>query len=124
MGVAVSDRQRTLAFPREAFDVTPQIFSLVAQFVIDEEIDLVIVGRPLSLGGRVTASTEQADAFRAEVGSSVAPIEVIAWDERLTTSTAHALMAEAGSSSRQRRSRIDSASAVVLLQSFLDAERA
>jgi RNase H-fold protein (predicted Holliday junction resolvase) len=79
-----------MAFPRDALEVSANLFADIARFVADEEIELVLVGRPLSLAGSETESTRLADAFREQVSDSVAPIEVMAWDERLTTSTAHA----------------------------------
>ncbi len=45
---------------------------------------------------------------------------VVLHDERLTTVTAHRLLAEAGADGRARRRVVDSAAAAVLLQTWLD----
>jgi putative Holliday junction resolvase len=47
------------------------------------------------------------------------PVEV--HDERLTTVTAHRLLADQGLDARRRRSVVDGAAAAVLLQTWLDA---
>ncbi len=57
-----------------------------------------------------------------ELRSALAvPVEV--HDERLTTVTAHRLLAEQGIDSRGRRDRVDGVAAAVLLQTWLDGRR-
>jgi putative Holliday junction resolvase len=52
------------------------------------------------------------------------PIPVRTWDERLTTTQAHRMLAQSGKRSKDRRGRVDSSAAAVLLQSYLDAQSA
>jgi putative Holliday junction resolvase len=53
----------------------------------------------------------------------IAPVPVRLFDERFTTTTAHAVLRQSGKNSRARRPVVDQAAAAVLLQAALDAER-
>jgi putative Holliday junction resolvase len=117
-GIAVTDSNETLAFPRPAIVVDDSLVDKLRTLVLEEESEMVVIGRPLSLSGSVTESTNRADALYAQIADEL-PVPVVQWDERLTTSEAQRLMSSVGVSIRESRSRIDSASAVVLLQRFI-----
>ena len=126
IGVAVSDEGERLATPRTVLLRTgdpARDHRRIAELVDEEEAELVVVGLPLSLDG---TDGPAATAARAEVGqlrdALSVPIEL--HDERLTTVTAHRLLAERGLDSRRRRPVVDGAAAAVLLQSWLDGRRA
>ena len=46
--------------------------------------------------------------------------EIVFWDERLTTVSAHKAMIEADISRKKRKQRVDQVAAVLILQSYLD----
>ncbi|HSN02117.1 MAG TPA: Holliday junction resolvase RuvX [Acidimicrobiales bacterium] len=123
-GVAISDSARTMAFPREALTVDETLVAAIERAVNEESVELVVVGRPLSLAGAPTASTALADELFASLATALSPREVIQFDERLTTVEASRSLAGAGHRAREQRARIDSAAAVVMLQSFLEGKRA
>lgn len=123
-GVAISDSARTMAFPREALAVDDQLVARVVRAVDEESVELVVVGRPVSLAGGETSSTAVADELFDALSGALAPRHVIQLDERLTTVEAQRSLRGAGHRERAQRARIDSAAAVVLLQSYLDGARA
>jgi putative Holliday junction resolvase len=49
-------------------------------------------------------------------------IELVLWDERLSTERAGELLAERGDASHDRRRRIDAVAAAVILQDYLDRQ--
>ncbi len=119
----MSDSNETMAFPRAALSVDDSVIGRVRALCEDEGVELIVIGRPTSLAGASTASTKLADEFfeLVELGVDVAVLQV---DERLTTVSASRLLRHAGVSERDQRARVDSASAVVLLESVLEARRA
>ncbi|MHB1208547.1 MAG: Holliday junction resolvase RuvX [Acidimicrobiales bacterium] len=119
-GVAISDRAQSLAFPRPALAVTETLISVVRAIVDEEEVGLVVVGRPVALSGKETSSTEVADRLFGQLQEALAPLLVVQFDERLSTFQAQRSLSEAGIKARDQRSRIDSAAAVVILQNYLD----
>ena len=120
-GVAISDSARTMAFPREALS-SDTVTASVVRLVHDEGVDLVVVGRPVALSGSETASTTLADELLSQLREGLHDVPVVALDERLTTTTAQRSLREAGVTSRKHRSRLDSAAAVVMLQSYLESQ--
>ena len=86
-----------------------------------EAIELV-VGLPLALSGRDTASTADARAVADRLAEGPLPVRLV--DERLTTVSAQSALHASGRNTRGSRSVIDQVAAVILLQHALDAERA
>lgn len=123
IGVAVSDRDGTLAFPRETIAAGEGAIERVVEFVQSVAATQVVVGRPLGLSGNATPSTVNADAFFDELTRALPECEVIAVDERFSTVTASRRLRESGRNAREQRAVIDSAAAAVLLQGYLDAHQ-
>jgi len=125
IGVAVSDREGVMAFPRPAIlrsNDPERDRKVIADVVADAEASVVVVGLPVSLDGRervaARAARQEADALeRALAGLGV---RVTTWDERLTTVSAERALRQSGKSSQKRRAAVDSAAATVLLQAWLD----
>lgn len=121
VGVARSDRDGLLATPvetiqRESTDVVARLRAIAVELEAVE----AVVGLPISLSGADTPSTQDARDVAALLAAAM-PVRLV--DERLSTVTASAGMRAAGRSSRQQRSSIDQAAAVVILQHALDSER-
>ncbi|MFZ1062919.1 MAG: Holliday junction resolvase RuvX [Acidimicrobiales bacterium] len=119
-GVAVSNTQRTMAFPRPAFAVNEALLVRLEALVDEESIGLVIVGRPLALAGHETASTLEANALYHAIAERLHHVTVLQWDERLTSVQAQKSLAAAGVRAREQRDHVDSAAAVIMLQNYLD----
>ncbi len=120
IGVARSDFHGILAVPLDAVAAGEQSFSTIALLVEEYEAVEVIVGLPLNMDGTEGASADMARDWVNTLSDHITiPIQFI--DERLTTVQAQRGLHAAGRNIKNSRSAIDSASAVVLLQSVLDA---
>lgn len=125
VGVARSDPDGLLATPVEtvARDLGGDT-DIAAIAAIAAEIGVVelVVGLPIALSGKDTASTQDAREFAARLTAATGlPGRLV--DERLTTVTAHSALRSAGKRQKQTRSIVDQVAAVILLQYALDAER-
>ena len=123
VGVARSDPAGTLALPiatlkRGETDIT-EICHLAAEY---EAIE-ILVGLPLGLSGKRGAAAGIAEAFAAELAVKCAPTPVKLVDERLTTVQAQRGLQESGITTRQSRTMVDQAAAVIIVQHALDSER-
>lgn len=125
VGVAVSDELGLMAHPRPFLPARDRsrLLEGIRALVRDEAIDLVVVGLPRTLDGREGTSARRARQFAAWLERALG-VEVLLRDEWLTTKEATARLSERGLGAREARSRVDSAAATILLQSFLDARRA
>lgn len=121
VGVARSDRDGLLATPVETIQrASTDVVARLRAIAVELDAVEAVVGLPISLSGGDTASTQDARDIAALLAASM-PVRLV--DERLSTVTASAGMRAAGKSSRQQRSSIDQAAAVVILQHALDSER-
>jgi putative Holliday junction resolvase len=126
VGVARSDRDGLLATPvetvqRRGDDLEPVLARIAAIAAELEAIELV-VGLPLAMSGRDTASTADARMVADRLAQGPLPVRLL--DERLTTVSAQSALHASGRNTRGSRSVIDQVAAVILLQHALDAERA
>lgn len=123
IGLAVSDPGGILASPHSVIEVTRDLQAVrrrLVAVVVEEEVEIVVVGWPLDLAGRRGPAAREVEA-QAVALEDVLPVPVVLHDERLTTVTAHRLLAAQGLDSRARRRVVDRAAAAVLLQTWLDA---
>lgn len=123
IGLARSDPQGILAVPLDAVQASPQAVDAILAVVDEYEPIEILVGLPMSMNGAEGPAAQRvrdwADALAARTST---PIRLV--DERLSTVQAQRGLHAAGRTTRTSRSVIDSASAVILLQADLDAERA
>ncbi len=122
VGVALSDPLRITAQPLEVWGAhDPDLLDKVRFLVVEREVEAVVVGLPLSLAGRETASTEGARRLAQQVSEAV-DIPVHLSDERFTSKTANEVLI-AGKVRRQRRKQVvDKVAAAVMLQHWLDGQ--
>jgi len=124
IGVSRSDRYGFLASPFETVkraDDGSDVARIV-ELTRDQEAIELVVGLPLALSGRHTASTDDAVHFAERVAAAVT-VPVLLVDERLSTVTATQALRAAGKNSKKSRSVVDQSAAAVILQHALDAER-
>jgi putative Holliday junction resolvase len=112
-----------MAFPREALQVTDQTIAALRAVVEEEAIGGIVVGAPRSLMGNDTDSTRMAQLFFDELFAAFPELPMEQFDERLTTTQAQRSLSAAGKKAKEQRGLIDSAAAVVMLQSFLDGRQ-
>jgi putative Holliday junction resolvase len=110
-GCAVSDPSGTLATPLEAVERpdTRRGLGAIARLASDMEVERVVVGLPLTLGGEEGEQAAAARAFAERLGAELrVPVEL--HDERLTTRLAERTGGGADADSR---------AAAHLLESYL-----
>jgi putative Holliday junction resolvase len=123
VGVAVSDATETLASPRPFVARSgdrARDHRRIAELVTEEEAGLVLVGLPLSLDGSEGPAARSARAEVEELRAAL-PVPVEVHDERLTTVTAHRLLADQGLDARRRRSGVDGGAPALRLPTWRDA---
>jgi len=123
VGIAISDDDRSIAFPRETIQARggwADAASRVKAALADEDVTLLVVGLPLRLDGTEGEAARRARGFGAALGEAFG-IEIVFWDERLTTVAAERSLSEMGRRGAKRREVVDQSAATILLQGYLDA---
>jgi len=121
VGLAVADELGLLAHPRPFLDGRNRAALLrsLKDLQSSEEIEVFVLGLPRELSGREGPAAKRARAFAAELERAT-PAKVELYDEWLSTREAAGRLRAQGLSQKAQRSRIDSAAAAILLQSWLD----
>jgi putative Holliday junction resolvase len=121
IGVAISDSSRAMAVPLASVPSGGDAADRCAAIAREEAAVTVLVGLPLQLDGTAGDAAATVASFADDLRRALErdAVEVILFDERLTTVTAAARLREAGVTTRRARARVDSAAAVVLLEAWL-----
>ena len=122
IGVARSDPHGMLATPVETVPRGAGDIARIRELVSEIDAVEIIVGLPLALSGRETASTGDAKEFAGRLSTACAvPVRLV--DERLSTVSANSALRASGRNAKNSRSVVDQVAAVIILQHALDFER-
>ncbi|MCS7074060.1 MAG: Holliday junction resolvase RuvX [Bacteroidia bacterium] len=100
-----------------------ELLARIADFLNQEPIERIIVGYPKNLNGKDTHMTLPAEQLKTELETKF-QIPVVLWDERFTSQMAFQSLIDAGASKKKRQDKelINTISASILLQSYLDSQ--
>jgi len=112
IGLAKANSDIAIATPFNTLKNTAAALGELVRIVHEENIDAIVVGKPLSLSGLPSAQTDEAARFTESVKNVVDPIPVYEHDERFSTKSA-----------RAGRLGEDASAAALILQTFIDAQR-
>jgi len=122
IGVARSDPHGMLATPVETVPRGEGDVARILAIAAELEAMEFVVGLPLALSGRETASTGDARGFAGRLAAAASvPVRLV--DERLSTVSANSALRASGRTARNSRSVVDQVAAVIILQHALDFER-
>lgn len=120
IGLARSDIMKCIASPFDTVKAgknPEESAKLIAPLLVDCEH--VVVGLPLHLSGKESEMSQEVRVFTKTLESLLeAPISF--FDERLSTAEVDRTMRESAISRKKRAKQIDTLSATLILQSFLD----
>ena len=94
----------------------------IAAVVRENKVEKIVVGLPRKMDGTLGPAAKEVLAFVEELKEHLG-LEIITWDERLSTKRAEREMISAGLSRSKRKRSRDKVAAQLILQSFLDAHQ-
>ncbi len=124
VGVAVSDpllltAQGVEIIRRDKENHMRRTLARIEELIEEYEVGRIVLGYPLNMddseGDRAVKSKELADTLMRRTG-----LDVVLWDERLTTVEAHDIMNEAGLKASEHDRYVDQIAAALILQDYLD----
>ncbi len=121
VGLATSDRTGSLVSPFRTLERTTRdkLFDELTAIIVEEAVEAIVVGLPLSMDGEDTLTTRQARNFAQSLGRRTdLPIHLM--DERLTSAQAEEELNAANVRGKKRKMALDSQAAVVILRSWLE----
>lgn len=124
LGIALSDILEISAQGIETYVFTENNYKLpllkVKEFVEQNKVGKIVLGYPKNMNGTVGPRGKISEEFATNLRNSL-QIDVILWDERMTTKEAEKILINANISRQKRKKIIDKMAAVVILQSYLNS---
>lgn len=120
VGLAMGDDESHMSLPYKIIKNSGwmKLFEELKDLVKAESVETIVIGLPINTIGGSSAQTENVKKFAAELKVHI-PVEVILHDERFSSQEAQKL--GAGSREFRRDKRDDDVAAMIMLQSYLDA---
>ncbi len=124
VGIASTDPLQIIANgvttlpPNEAID-------FLKKFVLENEVELFVVGKPKTLSNEPAAVLEKVEKFVEVLKSKIPTIPVEFVDERFTSVLAQRTMIDGGLKKKERQNKalVDKISATIILQTYLESKR-
>ena len=123
IGVALSDLLMITAQGMETYTRTQDVekdIDYLTGLIEKNDVDRIVCGLPKNMNGTLGEQAETVQDF-AEKLKTASGKELIYWDERLTTKSAHRTLIEADMSRKKRKQVVDKIAAVYILQGYMDS---
>lgn len=121
-GVAISNNVSSICTPLEYINSNNNFLQQISKIISEKNIDTIIIGLPKLLSGKEGKRAKISRKISKEIQSEYNSIKVILWDERLTTKQAEKYLLETIPNKRKIKDKIDSASAVLILENYLETK--
>lgn len=119
-GIAVSDSGESFAFPKTVITEynSEKLVEKISNYAQELKAELIVVGLPKNMDG--------SEGFRAQECKEIAEKikektdkEIVLWDERCTTVSAHTALNYTDTRGKKRKNVVDAVAAVIILEDYL-----
>ncbi|MCT4595046.1 MAG: Holliday junction resolvase RuvX [Anaeromicrobium sp.] len=124
IGISVSDLMGWTAQGVETIRRTnlKSDYKRLGELIKEKEVSKLVVGLPKNMNGTLGPQGEKVLEFVEGIKRRF-KVEIIMWDERLTTVSAEKMLIGADVSRKKRKKVIDMVAANYILQGYLDAQK-
>lgn len=123
IGVAVSDEEGKLAFPKMVLLNDINMFHRLEEFLTKEKVSEIVVGESTDFSGKLNPVSEAIEVFISEIKDRF-KLPVQSQKEFLTSAEAHGRMGKESRNARpavfEKPKDIDASAAALILQRYLD----
>ena len=123
IGLALSDPEKIIASPYKTVNNNnrPQLLDIFNTIIKEKNIEIIVLGLPISLRGNETTQTKKVRIFGQILEGFRIPI--IYQDERLSTISAQNSLIKENIKTGHNKDKIDKRAAAIILQQYLDFNR-
>ena len=124
IGLAISDLTGTIANPLTIINhkQRQEDAKIIVQIATENKVERLVIGQALDSDGQIGPQARKSQKL-AEACKQQTMIPVELWDESGSTQAAKSARIEMGTKRAQRKGHLDALAAVIILQSFLDAQK-
>ena len=124
VGVAVSDplgltAQGVEIIRRKSENKMRQTLARIEELIQEYQVEKIVLGFPKNMNNTVGDRAEKSLALKETLERRTG-LEVVMWDERLTTVSANRVLMETGIRREHRKEHVDEIAAIFILQNYLD----
>ncbi len=125
VGVAVSDplmitAQGVEIIRRDSENKIRKTLARIEALILEMDVQKIVLGFPKNMNDTIGERAEKTMEFKEHLERRTG-LEVVLWDERLTTVAAQKAMMESGIRRENRDKYVDEIAAMLILQGYLDA---
>ena len=126
VGVALSDPSLLIAQSKETIfrkeeNKLRRTLARIEEIILEYHVDKIVLGLPKNMDGTCGQRVEKTLQFKEMIERRTG-VEVLLWDERLTTIAADEILAESGIRRENRKEYVDAVAASIILQEYLDSQ--
>lgn len=125
VGVAISDLMGWTAQGLDTLHINEQDNQLgidtLIQIIKKENVGTVVIGLPKNMNNSIGFRGEASLKYKEALQTAMPQLEIVMWDERLSTMAAERSLLDADVSRAKRKKVIDKMAAVFILQGYLDS---
>ena len=123
VGVAMTDALNMTASPFETIvrkeeNKLRRTFARIEEIIRQYDVGTIVLGNPVHMDGSASERSKETDLFREKLEKRTG-LEVISWDERLTTVEAEEVLKEMEIPKAEWKQYVDRVAACLILEDYL-----
>ena len=121
VGLAVTDNKQIIANGLTTVH-SKDVISYLKDYLSKEDVECIVVGEPFDMQGKASDAARYIDPFVKHLKKQFPELDVVRIDERFTSQMAIKTMQDAGlgRKARQNKELVDTISATIILQSYME----
>jgi len=122
-GLAVTDELQIIANNLDTVH-SKDVLEYLAKYVANNKVDTFVIGEPKQMNNTPSESARFIEPFIKQLANKFPDIKIVRVDERFTSKMAFQTMIDAGlkKKARQNKALVDSISATIILQTYLETK--
>lgn len=122
-GIAVTDPLQIIANSLTTV-ATKDLLTFILDYVKKENVETIVIGEPKDMQNNPSESSCYIEPFIGQLKKALPEMIIKRHDERFTSKMAFQTMIDAGLGKKQRQNKslVDTISATIILQSYMEAE--
>ncbi len=122
-GIAVTDPLQIIANSLTTV-ATKDLLTFILDYVKKENVETIVIGEPKDMQNNPSESSRYIEPFVGQLRKALPDMIIKRHDERFTSKMAFQTMIDAGLGKKQRQNKslVDTISATIILQSYMEAE--
>jgi len=113
----IASSLETLRFKENDYE---EAVKLIAEIIKKHQIQIVVLGLPKHMNNDIGIRGKISETFKTQIEAITSGVEIVLWDERLSTKTALRVMIQGSERRKSQKQKKDELAAVVILQNYLD----